>query len=238
MRSYEKVPDSEPETLDQPTSSTPLTQPQSSSLPPAYTPQSRTDGVFANLIARTDTSSSSCPPTTSQPPLPTKQFQEMEPPAYNDVVSPTPSMPLYETTIVTSFAEDGDILIDGLPVGGFFAFFVNMLVSMSFDFIGFLLTTILATSHAAKCGSRSGLGMTLIRYGLFMQARTYDRSDYPDQYDPTNPDADVDYDMSGNFLGYIFMIVGFMILIRANADFVKIIKMRNIILSTAGGAMV
>ena len=47
-----------------------------------------------------------------------------------------------------------------------------------------------------------------------MQASRYDRSDYPDQYDPMNPDADMDdYDAFGSFLGYILMIAGFLILL-------------------------
>jgi hypothetical protein len=39
---------------------------------------------------------------------------------------------------------------------------------MSFQFVGFLLTTLLSTSHAAKNGSRAGLGVTLIQYGLYL----------------------------------------------------------------------
>ena len=45
---------------------------------------------------------------------------------------------------------------------------------MSFQFVGFLLTTLLSTSHAAKNGSRAGLGITLIQYGLFLQSHDDD----------------------------------------------------------------
>lgn len=61
-----------------------------------------------------------------------------------------------------------EILIEGLPLGNPFSFFWSLLVSMSFQFVGFLLTTLLSTSHAAKNGSRAGLGVTLIQYGLFL----------------------------------------------------------------------
>lgn len=37
---------------------------------------------------------------------------------------------------------------------------------MSFQFVGFLLTYLLHTTHAAKHGSRAGLGITLIQYGF------------------------------------------------------------------------
>ena len=39
-----------------------------------------------------------------------------------------------------------------------------MFISMTFDVLGFFLTTLMATSHAARYGSQSGLGLTLIRY--------------------------------------------------------------------------
>ena len=67
-----------------------------------------------------------------------------------------------------------DILIEGLPLGNIFSFFWSLLVSMSFQFVGFLLTTLLSTSHAAKNGSRAGLGITLIQYGLFLQSHEND----------------------------------------------------------------
>lgn len=45
---------------------------------------------------------------------------------------------------------------------------------MAFDFIGFVLTFFLATSHAAREGARAGLGLTLIRYGLYVQDHAAD----------------------------------------------------------------
>jgi hypothetical protein len=61
------------------------------------------------------------------------------------------------------------MLVDGLPVGHLFGFAWNLLVSMSFQFVGFLLTYLLHTTHAAKNGSRAGLGITLIQYGFYMR---------------------------------------------------------------------
>jgi hypothetical protein len=37
---------------------------------------------------------------------------------------------------------------------------------VSFQFVGFLLTYLLHTTHAARLGSRAGLGITLIQYGF------------------------------------------------------------------------
>lgn len=44
------------------------------------------------------------------------------------------------------------------------------MISMSFQFVGFLLTYLLHTTHAAKNGSRAGLGITLIQYGFYMRS--------------------------------------------------------------------
>jgi hypothetical protein len=45
-------------------------------------------------------------------------------------------------------------------------FLQNALISVSFQFVGFILTYVLHTTHAAKLGSRAGLGITLIQYGF------------------------------------------------------------------------
>jgi hypothetical protein len=58
-----------------------------------------------------------------------------------------------------------DMIIDDLPSGSVWVFLVNMFISFFFQFVGFLLTFLLHTSHAAKYGSRAGLGLTLIQYG-------------------------------------------------------------------------
>lgn len=49
-------------------------------------------------------------------------------------------------------------------------FCLNIFVSFFFQFVGFLLTYLLHTSHAAKFGSRAGLGLTLIQYGFYSRA--------------------------------------------------------------------
>lgn len=59
------------------------------------------------------------------------------------------------------------MIVDGLPSGSYFSFAWNFLISISFQFVGFVLTYLLHTTHAAKFGSRAGLGVTLIQYGLF-----------------------------------------------------------------------
>jgi hypothetical protein len=62
------------------------------------------------------------------------------------------------------------MIIDDLPTGSFLVFCLNLFISVFFQFVGFLLTYLLHTSHAAKYGSRAGLGLTLIQYGFYSRS--------------------------------------------------------------------
>jgi hypothetical protein len=64
------------------------------------------------------------------------------------------------------------MIIDHLPTGSVFSFLWNLLISISFQFVGFLLTYLLHTTHAARFGSRAGLGVTLIQYGFALRGRS------------------------------------------------------------------
>jgi hypothetical protein len=66
------------------------------------------------------------------------------------------------------------MIIDHLPTGSVFSFLWNLMVSISFQFVGFLLTYLLHTTHAARFGSRAGLGVTLIQYGFALRSRPED----------------------------------------------------------------
>lgn len=65
--------------------------------------------------------------------------------------------------------EVPDMMQDGMMVGTIFAFCWNLFVSASFQFIGFILTFLLHSTHAAKFGSRVGLGASFVQYGLDMR---------------------------------------------------------------------
>ena len=53
-------------------------------------------------------------------------------------------------------------------------FCATTFISFFFQFIGFLVTYLLHTTHAAKYGSRAGLGLTLIQYGFYSRNRYTD----------------------------------------------------------------
>lgn len=137
------------------------------------------DGVFANLTAKPDPDK----PNDDQPPT----YEEA-------AMDATP--PYWETTIMAPGITD-ELFIEGLPVGSPINFIWNMMVSAAFQFVGFFLTYLLHTSHAAKHGSRAGLGFTLLQCGYYLRPEpAYDQPTAPPaEFEPSNPN---DFDVSVN----------------------------------------
>lgn len=61
------------------------------------------------------------------------------------------------------------------------------MISMSFQLVGFLLTYLLHSTHAAKNGSKAGLGITLIQYGFSLKGASSKSGPSPDG-SPGGPD--------------------------------------------------
>lgn len=154
--------------------------------------------------------------------------------------------PYWETTILAPGMSSDEVYVDGLPVGSVFSFVWNGMISMSFQLVGFLLTYLLHTTHAAKHGSRAGLGLTLVQYGFYMSGSGDGSSDTgnPGQFsasgppDPNSHNFDPNAingagdDSSGgsgsmggftsaDWISYVLMIIGWFILIRAVSDFLR-----------------
>ena len=197
------------------------------------------DGVWANLNAK---------------PRPGEDLEE-KPPTYEQAAADA-TPPYWENTVLSPYGLTGnpdDVFVDGLLVGSLFSFVWNALISMSFQLIGFLLTYLLHTTHAAKHGSRAGLGITLVQYGFQMR---YAAARGP--MDGTGPNAPADgvpddpnahdfdpNDVAGggsggmmngvttaDWISYALMIVGWFILIRAVSDFVRARRQEQIIRSS------
>lgn len=137
----------------------------------------RNDGVFANLTAKPDGHRRLGQTGDYVGGEDAYGDKDEVPPSY-DVAAQDSAPPYWETTIIapTGMYGPDDVLVDGMPVGNFFSFAWNLLVSMSFQFVGFLLTYLLHTTHAAKNGSRAGLGITMIQFGFFLKQR----ADHPE----------------------------------------------------------
>ncbi|EGF79499.1 hypothetical protein BATDEDRAFT_89747 [Batrachochytrium dendrobatidis JAM81] len=173
-----------------------------------------TDGVFANMAAKPDV-------------IQGKAYEEIEPPSYTDAVS-DPSPPYFDTSITTGMTEDGEVLIDGMPVGDSLAFVVNVFVSMTFDFLGFLITSLLATSHAAKYGAQCGLGLTLIRVSVLIKDKTSITEDH-DQYNAAYAVDPVEEKQRREWSAFLLMIIGLFICVRSLAEYIRASRMRDVI---------
>ncbi|KAI8670552.1 hypothetical protein NCS57_00526800 [Fusarium keratoplasticum] len=192
------------------------------------------DGVFANLSARPERGSSD----------PEKDEQ---PPSYEQAAADA-APPYWETTILApGMGGPDEVYIDGMPVGSFFSFMWNGMISVAFTLVGFLLTYLLHSTHAAKNGSRAGLGITLIQYGFYMKGVSDDEPPAmsgPDGYAaPPNPNShefkqsDVtDDDMGsisgGEWLGYVLMVVGWFLLIKSVAEFLRARRHEQLVLQS------
>jgi hypothetical protein len=191
-----------------------------------YVPRPGTDGVFANLSAKPD------------PDTPDSKYDEPLPSYETAAADAAP--PYWETTIITPGMDSDEVYIDGLPVGNFFAFIWNAMISMSFQFVGFLLTYLLASSHAARNGSRAGLGVILVQYGFYLR-------DTPELPDGTVlPDPDVgdgetapvpDDDMSeqlpkAEWMSYLLMVIGWFILIRSVGEYYRVKQLEKAVRAT------
>lgn len=137
------------------------------------------DGVFANLSAKPGTG----------------EEMDEKPPSYEQAAADA-TPPYWETTILApgGLGTGDEVFVDGLPVGSIFSFAWNTLISVSFGIVGFLLTYLLHTTHAAKNGSRAGLGISLVQYGFTMKGAP---SPFPGGGPDTNPDPGYDQDGQG-----------------------------------------
>jgi len=202
---------------------------------------SGSDGVFANLSAKPETG----------------EKVEEHPPTYEQAAADA-APPYWETTILApGLGGSDEVYVDGLPVGTVFSFIWNGMISMSFQLVGFLLTYLLHTTHAAKNGSRAGLGISLVQYGFYMkgsgniapppngQDPAYAQPPDPNShdFDPNQVNAAATQGMdsgsggwsdvaSSEWPAYVLMIVGWFILIRAVSDFMKARRHEQLVLQS------
>jgi hypothetical protein len=163
--------------------------------------------------------------------------------------------PYWETTILAPGTFGDEVFVEGLPVGSVFSFVWNAMISMSFQLVGFLLTYLLHTTHAAKNGSRAGLGITLVQYGFTMKGNAaLAAPDSPNDFGggvPDDPNAH-DFDpnsvapsssgpvttpassgiSSSDWIAYGLMIVGWFILIKSISDFVRARRHEQLVLQS------
>ncbi|KAI1747609.1 hypothetical protein F4782DRAFT_520603 [Xylaria castorea] len=199
----------------------------------------QSDGVFSNMTARPERG---------------EKVVEEAPPTYEQAAADA-APPYWETTILApGLGGPDDVYIDGMPVGSVFSFLWNGMISLSFQpLVGFLLTYLLHSTHAAKNGSRAGLGISIIQYGFYMKSSPDDDGmgdgsgdGYANPPDPNSHDFDPnavstgsDNDGSGwggldgsEWIAYLLMIVGWFILIRAVSDYIRARRHEQLVLQS------
>lgn len=198
---------------------------------------SQADGVFSNMAAKPERGDDE---------------KDEQPPSYEQAAADQ-APPYWETTILApGMGGPDDVFIDGLPVGSIFGFFWNALISWTFQIVGFLLTYLLHSTHAAKNGSRAGLGITLIQWGFSVRSGPgvqppSGQMSGPDGYanppDPNSHDFDPS-DVTDNsntslaeitgseWLSYAVMVVGWFILIRSISDYINARRHEKLVLQS------
>lgn len=199
----------------------------------------QSDGVFSNMTARPERG---------------EKIVEEAPPTYEQAAADA-APPYWETTILApGFGGPDDVYIDGMPVGSIFSLLWNGMISLSIQpLVGFLLTYLLHSTHAAKNGSLAGLGISIIQYGFYMKSSPDDDGmgdgsgdGYAQPPDPNSHDFDpnavatgTDGDASGwagidssEWIAYLLMIVGWFILIRSISDYLRARRHEQLVLQS------
>ncbi|KAJ7601828.1 metal homeostatis protein bsd2 [Mycena polygramma] len=174
--------------------------------------------------------------------------QKEPPPSYASAQAEESVPPYWETTVHAPAGLDlgSDMIIDDLPSGSVWVFLL----------VGFLLTFLLHTSHAAKYGSRAGLGLTLIQYGFYSRAGNAGdgeidevpewpaltpnavsaQADPTAAPDPSQSDAG-DLTLGGvtsrDWLSFLLMTVGWFLLLSSFIGFWRIKRWESSIRSTS-----
>ncbi|KAI1424327.1 hypothetical protein F5Y12DRAFT_462514 [Xylaria sp. FL1777] len=198
----------------------------------------QSDGVFSNMTARPERG---------------EKIVEEAPPTYEQAAADA-APPYWENTILApGFGGPDDVYIDGMPVGSVFSFLWNGMISASFQpLVGFLLTYLLHSTHAAKNGSLAGLGISIIQYG-FAWSSSDDGNmgggsgdGYAQPPDPNSHDFDPNAVSTGSggdgsgwagidsseWIAYLLMIAGWFILIRSVSDYIRARRHEQLVLQS------
>lgn len=143
------------------------------------------DGVFSNLNAKPDRPRVDRDPNdrgddddiadNTLPPNYETAAADCAPPYWETTFFPSAHPLVADSSSWTPESENvgpvHSLVIDELPVGSITGFVWNFVISSTFQFIGFLVTFFLYSTHGARSGCISGLGVSLVRYSLFLYSR-------------------------------------------------------------------
>uniref|UniRef100_L2GEL3 Metal homeostatis protein bsd2 n=1 Tax=Colletotrichum fructicola (strain Nara gc5) TaxID=1213859 RepID=L2GEL3_COLFN len=162
------------------------------------------EGVFSNLTAKPERGG---------------EVKEEQPPTYEQAAADA-APPYWETTILApGLGGPDEVYIDGMPVGSLFSFVWNGMISMSFQIVGFILTYLLHSTHAAKNDG----------YAAPPDPNSHN-------FDPnavTGEGGGGVADITGQeWIAYILMVVGWFVLIRSVSDYLKARRHEQLVLQS------
>ncbi|KAF8071997.1 metal homeostatis protein bsd2 [Lyophyllum atratum] len=203
------------------------------------------DGVFANVMAKPQPAQVIEGPDGNIFMVPEDNQKEV-PPTYSEAQADAVP-PYWETTVHAPASDDpnADMIVDDLPTGSMWLFAINLFISFFFQFIGFLFTYLLHTSHAAKFGSRAGLGLTLIQLGFYSRsmgatdpdtAKDVVAGPLPTGVDKAAPVADdtiFPAVTSRDWLAFLFMTLGWFIFLSSVIGYWRIKRWESSIRAAA-----
>jgi Protein of unknown function (DUF2370) len=68
-------------------------------------------------------------------------------------------------------------MVEGLLVGSGLTFFLTLIISVSFQFVGFLFTYLLSMTHAGRNGAKAGFGITSLQIGMLLHSSLLESSE-------------------------------------------------------------
>ena len=103
--------------------------------------------------------------------------------------------------------------------GPWHLFFVTFLVSWVAGLVGFMMAYLLSTTHAGRQGAKCGLGVLAIHVGCYLYMLS---------------SSSTEGSRSGRapgWLAYVFVFLGWILIVVAILDFFKVYRKRSAILS-------
>jgi len=169
------------------------------------------DGVFSNLNEKPEIRSDALP-------------------TYSQVTGEAEFDPFYGYEVAYCHIGEfyGEMLINNIPAGTWAGLVLSAFFSSIFDFIGFIMTFFLSTSHGTRKGALIGLAITLIRYGvIIMSGNVSLDSPTDDELEYNGINGLADYWWFGKWVGLVMIAIAIFIIYHSISRFKRILKVKD-----------
>ncbi|KAG0366860.1 hypothetical protein BGZ54_004774 [Gamsiella multidivaricata] len=216
--------------------------PTSSSVAASSAPSASSSSTSARRLARPATSDGVFANIPAKPEVEAQKDDEQRPPTYDSAVQDV-TPPYFEMTMVSSGGNGDDILVEGIPVGNFFQFLWNAgsMVGLGITLLNFGIR--MRGGFDNMLGSEDVMGsntgpageITQIDKHPFVDDTGYVISDGGDSgysYGSSADSAQMDWldaDMESHWVSLVLMVAGWMIIVKALAEYVTVKRTERLI---------